>query len=108
MIQRLIWSFLLAYKKYRGRPSALKRAAKKANKKARKTGLQYNVYFIKGKYQVLNKYEVKRLKRQNVFNKNVNMGKLAHIRFYSNLAGYSDFAIEFLNAHKKQQRQWLS
>jgi hypothetical protein len=101
-----VWLFLWSpiarffrneYKRYKGRPTALLKAIKKARKEHLKTGKQYKVYFLENKYQILNRMDIQQKKHESVFHRHINVTKLHPIVFFDTQLGFvSTFAYELL------------
>jgi len=74
MIKKLLNVLNGWYIRFCGRPGALKRAVKKANKLHKKTGQRYRVFFFGNKYYAWNRQDIKERKRSGLFYKYLKVG----------------------------------
>jgi hypothetical protein len=68
--------------RYHGSPRKLKKAIAKADKLNKKTCKRFRVYFLNGRYRVLTRIQVQRLKHSGAWKPGVNMTSLEHYQFY--------------------------
>jgi|GEM_PF-2692074 hypothetical protein len=85
--KRLINHLISLYIRFKGRPGALKKAIRRAERLCRKNGKRYRVYFLKQKYQVLSRREIQAKKRNGEWSRNVNVTKLEPMCFFDTLMG---------------------
>jgi len=97
--QPIILFFRNEYKRFKGRPAALRKAISKAKKLHKKNGKHYKVYFLENRYQILNRLDIQRKRRRGKeFMPHINITKLKAISFFDTQTWEpSDFAKELLN-----------
>lgn len=97
--QRVQAWFAFRWKRYKGRPAALRRAIRKAKDKHRKTRKRYKVYFLQNKYQVLTRDDIQRGKHQKVFAEYINTTKMEPMAFFDTATWRpTEWAEKLLNA----------
>lgn len=73
------------YIRFKGRPAALEREIRRAQKLHRKTGKQYRVYFLQNRYQAITRQDIQNRKHNGQWGWHVNSTRLAPMCFYSTL-----------------------
>lgn len=73
--------------RFKGRPRALQRAIKRADKLCKLNGKRYRVYFVEGKYQALSRQQIQRKKHSGEWGRHVNVTRLEPLCFYDTLTG---------------------
>jgi len=86
------------YIRFKGRPAALERAIRKADRLCKKNRRRYRVYFIGGKYRVLNRTDIQQLKRNRAWSRNVNVTKMRKFEFYDTYRGISKERVVSMNS----------
>lgn len=87
MINQIKYYFIGLYIRFKGRPAALKKAMRLANRLCRRNKKRYRVYFMDRKYQALSRTEIQQKKRSGEWNQNVNVTKMEPMCFYDTLWG---------------------
>jgi hypothetical protein len=82
MLKRILNVIQLLVVRFWGSPYMLRRAQKKADRLSRKENKRYRVYFLRGRYQIMTRYDVKAKKHSGEWNRNVNVTKLIPMQFY--------------------------
>lgn len=86
------------YIRFKGRPAALKKAIRRADKLCRKNRKRYRVLFLEQKYQAISRPEVQQKKHRGEWGRNVNVTKLDPLCFYDTLTGLSPEGQKLLTA----------
>lgn len=71
------------YIRFKGRPAALEREIRRAQKLHRKTGKHYRVYFLQNRYQSITRQDIQDRKHAGTWGWHVNSTRLAPMCFYS-------------------------
>lgn len=87
MIKHIKYFFIALYVRFKGRPGALKKAIRKADRMGRRKNKRYRVYFLDSGYQVLSRYDIQRKKHSDEWGKHVNVTKMEPMCFYDTLTG---------------------
>lgn len=87
MITKLQHYFIALYIRFKGRPGALKKAIRRADRLCKRRKKRYRVYFIEQKYQALSRPEIQQKKRSGQWSRDVNVTKMEPLCFYDTLMG---------------------
>lgn len=68
--------------RFHGRPAALRRAIRKANKLNKENGKRYRVFFLGMRYRVYDRLTIKGYKKAGVFNRYINSTTIDQTKFY--------------------------
>jgi hypothetical protein len=101
MILKLQYLFISLYIRFKGRPGALKKAIKRADRLCRKKRKRYRVFFIENKYQALSRQQIQMKKHSGEWNPNVNVTKMEPVCFYDTLGGLQKSGEELINNFKR-------
>ena len=80
--------------------SAIKKAERKARGKHTGTGKRHYVYFLGGKYRVLNRKQVQMMKARGVIKHDMSLDKMKGIQLYDTM-GHSNSHPEYMNVDLK-------
>jgi hypothetical protein len=74
LCKRLQLALKARYIRFKGRPSRLEKAIKKANRLHVRTGRRYRVFFIGMQYHAWDRVDIKRMKRAGIFHGHLKAG----------------------------------
>lgn len=101
MIQKLQYFFISLYIRFKGRPGALKKAIKRADRLCRKKRKRYRVFFMENRYQALSRPQIQQKKHSGEWNRNVNVTKMEPMCFYDTLTGLQKSGFELIGNNSK-------
>jgi hypothetical protein len=96
MAMKFIIYLKALYIRFKGRPAALRRAIKRADRRCRKNKKRYRVFFIENKYQSFSRAQVQMKKHKKQWSRDVNVTKMEPMSFYDTLIGIQPAGCEVL------------
>ncbi len=84
------------YIRFKGRPGALHRAIKRADRLCRRNKKRYRVFFMSNKYQSFSRAQIQKKKHKKEWSRDVNVTKMEPMCFYDTLTGIQPAGYEVL------------